>query len=452
MSDNTSTLLDKIRSKQAKVCVVGLGYVGVPLAVASAQAGFRVAGVDVEKEKVALINKGICYVEDAYSEKHLPDLVKAGSINATESLQNGVTFSDIVIVCVPTPLDAKGKPDLSFLRSVAKGLSKNLGGFKLVIVESTSFPGTTKDIFQPLLEQNGRRPEKDFALVYSPERIDYGNAKFGVRNIPKVVGGINEESTRLGAEFYRTILDAPVITVGSPSVAEATKMLENIFRYVNIALVNELAVLHETLGVDFVEAINAAATKPFGFMAHYPGPGVGGHCIPKDPFYLVFKARQAGFTLRLVSASKAVNKMMPIHTIDRLAKMLKTQKKTLTNATVVVWGLAYKGEVKDTRRSPSLELLKLLKQSRAKIRVFDPYVPQVIVGGKIYYSGSSEFESVRDADALIIATAHNAFRSVDLSEIKKLMHDTPILFDTRNIRTRQECEEAGFTYLATGRP
>jgi len=452
LSDNISALLDKIRSKQAKVCVVGLGYVGVPLAVASAQAGFRVVGVDVEKEKVALINKGICYVEDAYSEKHLPDLVRAGFINATESLQKGVTFSDIVIVCVPTPLDAKGKPDLSFLRSVAKGLSKNLAGFKLVIVESTSFPGTTKDIFQPLLEQNGRRPEKDFALVYSPERIDYGNAKFGVRNIPKVVGGINEESTRLGAEFYRTILDAPVITVGSPSVAEATKMLENIFRYVNIALVNELAVLHETLGVDFVEAINAAATKPFGFMAHYPGPGVGGHCIPKDPFYLVFKARQAGFTLRLVSASKAVNKMMPIHTIDRLAKMLKTQKKTLTNATVVVWGLAYKGEVKDTRRSPSLELLKLLKQSRARIRVFDPYVPQVIVGGKIYDSGSSEFESVRDADALIIATAHNAFRSVDLSEIKKLMHDTPILFDTRNIRTRQECEEAGFTYLATGRP
>jgi UDP-N-acetyl-D-glucosamine dehydrogenase len=452
LSDNTSALLDKIRSKQAKICVVGLGYVGVPLAVASAQAGFRVVGVDVEKEKVALINKGICYVEDAYSEKHLPDLVRAGSINATESLQKGVTFSDIVIVCVPTPLDAKGKPDLSFLRSVAKGLSKNLAGFKLVIVESTSFPGTTKDIFQPLLEQNGRRREKDFALVYSPERIDYGNAKFGVRNIPKVVGGINEESTRLGAEFYRTILDAPVITVGSPSVAEATKMLENIFRYVNIALVNELAVLHETLGVDFVEAINAAATKPFGFMAHYPGPGVGGHCIPKDPFYLVFKAKQAGFTLRLVSASKAVNKMMPIHTIERLAGTRKTQKKTLTNATVVVWGLAYKGEVKDTRRSPSLEILKLLKQSRARIRVFDPYVPQVIVGGKIYDSGSSEFESVRDADALIIATAHNAFRSVDLSEIKKLMHDTPILFDTRNIRTRQECEEAGFTYLATGRP
>jgi UDP-N-acetyl-D-glucosamine dehydrogenase len=452
LNDNTAALLDKIRSKKARVCVVGLGYVGVPLAVASAQAGFVVVGVDVEKEKVAMINKGICYVEDAYSEKHLPDLVRAGSIKATASLPDGATSSDIVIVCVPTPLDAKGEPDLSFLRTVAKDLSKNLGGFKLVIVESTSFPGTTQDIFQPLLERNGKKPEKDFALVYSPERIDYGNAKFGVRNIPKVVGGINEESTRLGAEFYKAFLDAPVITVGSPSVAEATKMLENIFRYVNIALVNELAVLHETLGVDFVEAINAAATKPFGFMAHYPGPGVGGHCIPKDPFYLVFKAKQAGFALRLVSASKAVNKMMPVHTIERLAKTLKTQKKTLTNATVVVWGLAYKGEVKDTRRSPSLELLKLLKQSRANIRVFDPYVPQAIVGGKIYDSGSSEFESVREADALIIATAHNAFRSVDLSKIKKLMHDSPILFDTRNIRTRQECEEAGFTYLGTGRP
>ena len=439
-------------SKKAKVCVVGLGYVGVPLTVASAQAGFGVIGVDMEKEKVSMINKGICYVEDAYSEKYLPDLVRAGLISATNSLPDGATSSDIVIVCVPTPLNPKGDPDLSFLKSVAKDLSKNLSGFKLVIVESTSFPGTTTDIFQPLLQRKGKSPEKDFALVYSPERIDYGNAKFGVRNIPKVVGGINDESTQLGAEFYKAILDAPVVTVGSPSVAEATKMLENIFRYVNIALVNELAILHETLGVDFIEAISAAATKPFGFMPHYPGPGVGGHCIPKDPFYLVFKAKQAGFLLRLVSASKTVNKMMPVHTIDRLAKALRTGKKSLPNAIVVVWGLAYKGEVKDTRRSPSIELLKLLKQSRAKIRVFDPYVPRVIVGGKTYESSSSEIESVRDADALMIATAHNAFRTVDLSKIRSLMRDRPILYDTRNLRTRRECEEAGFTYLATGRP
>ncbi len=452
LNENTAALLDKIKSKRAKVCVVGLGYVGVPLAVASAQSGFCVIGVDVERDKVSMINRGICYVEDAYSEKHLPDLVGARLISATDSLSDGATSSDIVIVCVPTPLNHKGEPDLSFLKSVGKGLSKNVSGFKLVIVESTSFPGTTTGIFQPLLQLNGKRPEKDFALVYSPERIDYGNAKFGVRDIPKVVGGISDDSTQLGAEFYKAILEAPVITVGSPSVAEATKMLENIFRYVNIALVNELAVLHETLGVDFIEAINAAATKPFGFMSHYPGPGVGGHCIPKDPFYLVFKAKQVGFALRLVSASKAVNKMMPVHTIERLGKALRASKRSLANATVVVWGLAYKGEVKDTRRSPSLELVKLLKQSRAKIRVFDPYVPRVIVGGKAYESSHSEIESVRDADALIMATAHNAFRSVDLSKISSLMHDRPILYDTRNLRTRKECEEAGFTYLATGRP
>ena len=452
MNGNTAVLIDKIRSKTARVCVVGLGYVGVPLAVASAQAGFGVTGVDVEKDKVAMINKGICYVEDAYSEKHLPQLVRAGSIRATENLSEGAKASDIVIVCVPTPLNGKGEPDLSFLRSVARNLSKNLSGFKLVIVESTSFPGTTTDIFQPLLERDGKKPDSDFALVYSPERIDYGNAKFGVRNIPKVVGGINDESTQLGAEFYKAILDAPVVTVGNPSVAEATKMLENIFRYVNIGLVNELAVLHEILGVDFIEAINAAATKPFGFMPHYPGPGVGGHCIPKDPFYLVFKAKQVGFALRLVSASKAVNKMMPVHTIERLVTTLKAGKKNLTDSTVTVWGLAYKGEVKDTRRSPSVELLKLLRQSRAKIRVFDPYVPGVTVGGKVCESSSSEAESVRDADALIIATAHNAFRGVDLSKISGLMRDRPILYDTRNLRSRGECEEAGFTYLATGRP
>jgi UDP-N-acetyl-D-glucosamine dehydrogenase len=445
-------MLDRVRSKKAQVCVVGLGYVGVPLAVASAQAGFTVIGVDVDKEKVSMINKGICYVEDAYSEKHLPELVRTGSISATESLSEGAASSEIVIVCVPTPLDAKGEPDLSFLKSVAKDLSKSLTGFKLVIVESTSFPGTTTDIFQPLLERNGKRPGKNFALVYSPERIDYGNSKFGVRNIPKVVGGINNESTQLGAEFYKAILDAPVVTVGSPSVAEATKMLENIFRYVNIALVNELAVLHETLGVDFVEAINAAATKPFGFMPHYPGPGVGGHCIPKDPFYLVFKAKQAGFALRLVSASKAVNKMMPVHTIERLINALKAEKKNLSNSMVVIWGLAYKGEVKDTRRSPSLELLKLLGRSRAKIRVYDPYVLQVTIEGKAYKSSGSEIESLRDADALIIATAHNAFRSADLWKMRRVMHDNPVLYDTRNLRTRKECEDAGFTYLATGRP
>jgi UDP-N-acetyl-D-glucosamine dehydrogenase len=452
LNENTTALLDKLRSKTAKVCVVGLGYVGVPLAVASAQAGFGVVGVDVDREKVSMINKGICYVEDAYSEKHLPELVRAGLISATESLSTGATSSDVVIVCVPTPLDPKGEPDLSFLKSVARDLSKNLSKFKLVIVESTSFPGTTTDIFQPLLERQGGKPDRDFALVYSPERIDYGNAKFGVRNIPKVVGGINDESTQLGAEFYRAILDAPVVTVGTPSVAEATKMLENIFRYVNIALVNELAVLHETLGVDFVEAINAAATKPFGFMPHYPGPGVGGHCIPKDPFYLVFKAKQAGFTLRLVSASKAVNKIMPAHTIERLGRTLKASRRNLSSTIVVLWGLAYKGEVRDTRRSPSLELLKLLRQSRAKIRVYDPYVAKVTVGGKAYESSRSEIESVRDADVLIMATSHNAFRTANLSKIRSVMRNSPILYDTRNLRTRKECEEAGFTYLATGRP
>ena len=452
MNEISTALLEKIREKKTKVCVVGLGYVGVPLAVASAQAGFNVLGVDVDKQKVSMINKGICYVEDAYSEQFLPELVKSGSIKATSDLDEGAGSSDVVIVCVPTPLNKQNEPDLSFLKSVAKGLSRTSGGFKLVIIESTSFPGTTKDVFQPLLQREGKKSGQDFALVYSPERIDYGNAKFGVRNIPKVVGGIDETSTALGSEFYKTILDAPVVSVGSPSVAEATKMLENIFRYVNIALVNELAVLHETLGVDFIEAINAAATKPFGFMPHYPGPGVGGHCIPKDPFYLVYKAKQVGFALRLVSASKAVNKMMPIHTIERLTDALKTKKRSMAKSTVVLWGLAYKGEVKDTRRSPSIELLKLLGQSRAAIRVFDPYVPSLKVGGKTHYSSESEIESVRDADAIVIATAHDSFRVADLSKLRSVMHDSPILYDTRNIRTREECEKAGFTYLGTGRP
>src|SRR5712691_6421975 len=452
MAADATTLGDKISSKNATVCVIGLGYVGVPLAVASAQAGFNVLGVDVDPRKVEEINKGVCYVEDKYSEELLPSLVSSGKIRAYTKLSDALPVSDVAIVCVPTPLKKDKDPDLSFLKSVAKSLGGQLTDYKLIVVESTSYPGTTEEVFRPLLERGGKTAGKDFGLVYSPERIDYGNASFGVRSIPKVVGGVEEESTRLGVAFYSAILEAKVVAVSGPSVAEATKMLENVFRYVNIALVNELALLHEKLGVDFIEAIDAAATKPFGFMAHYPGPGVGGHCIPKDPFYLVFKAKQAGFSLRLVSASKAVNKMMPVHTIERLANALRAGKKSLPNATVVIWGLAYKGEVKDIRRSPSLELVKLLKPSRAKIRVFDPYVPSVIVGGKTYESSSSEIESVRDADALIIATAHNAFRTVNLSKIRSLMRDRPILYDTRNLRTRREGEEAGFTYLATGRP
>src|SRR5437870_5884750 len=332
LADSASILADRISSKNATVCIIGLGYVGVPLAVASAQAGFDVLGVDVDGSKVEQLHRGVCYVEDKYSEELLPSLVSAGKIKAYAKLSEAVPQSDIVIVCVPTPLKKDGDPDLSFLKSVAKSLASQLTHYKLIVIESTSYPGTTQEVFQPLLERGGKAAGKDFALVYSPERIDYGNASFGVRSIPKVVGGVDEESTRLGAAFYTAILQAKVVTVSGPSVAEATKMLENVFRYVNIALVNELAVLHETLGVDFIEAIDAAATKPFGFMAHYPGPGVGGHCIPKDPFYLVFKAKQAGFALRLVSASKAVNKMMPVHTIERLAMALKTGKKNITDS------------------------------------------------------------------------------------------------------------------------
>src|SRR5712692_1940676 len=452
MADNASTLSEKIESKSARVCVVGLGYVGIPLSVASAQAGFNVIGVEVDKSRVDQINRGICYVEDAYSESLLPSLVSAGKIRATTKLSEAIPNSDIVIVCVPTPLDRRGAPDLSFLRSVGNGLSKSISDYKLIIVESTSYPGTTEEVFRPLLERGGKKAKQDFALVYSPERIDYGNPQFGVRNIPKVVGGLDAESTRLGAAFYHAILQAQIVSVSGPSVAEATKMLENVFRYVNIALVNELAVLHEKLGVDFIEAIDAAATKPFGFMAHYPGPGVGGHCIPKDPFYLVYKAKKAGFPLRMVSAAEVLNNGMPQHTVDRLLKTLRKMKKNPRKVKVALWGLAYKGGVKDTRRSPSVDLLKIFQRLGVRVVAYDPFVETIRVGSVQYASASSILDSVKDADAVVIATNHAAFREVDLSEVKAKMNPDPVLFDTRNLRTRKESVEAGFTYLATGRP
>ncbi len=452
MASDPKTLFGRIESRTANVCIVGLGYVGVPLSVASAQAGFNVTGVDVDKVKVEQVNRGVCYVEDAYSEGLLPTLVSAGKIRATTQLSEAAPKSDIVIVCVPTPLDRRGNPDLSFLRSVAAGISRSITDYKLIIVESTSYPGTTQEIFQPLLERGGKNAIQDFALVYSPERIDYGNSQFSVRNIPKVVGGLDAESTRLGVTFYSSILQTQIVSVSGPSVAEATKMLENVFRYVNIALVNELAVLHEKLGVDFIEAIDAASSKPFGFMPHYPGPGVGGHCIPKDPFYLVYKAKKAGLSLKLVSASRTVNGQMPRHVVERLTKILRKMKKTPRSARVVLWGLAYKGEVRDTRRSPSLDLLKLFRKSGFKVQVYDPYSPKVSIGGISFESSSSLLDSVKGADAVVIATNHRVFRQTDLAEVRGLMNSNPIIFDTRNLRTREECEKAGFIYLATGRP
>jgi len=452
LAENASVLGDRISSKNATVCVIGLGYVGVPLAVASAQAGFNVLGVDVDASKVDQINRGVCYVEDKYSEDLLPGLVGSGKIKAYTKISEAVPRADITIVCVPTPLNKEGEPDLSFLRSVAKSLAGQMTDYKLIVVESTSYPGTTEEVFRPIVERGGKRAGTDFALVYSPERIDYGNASFGVRSIPKVVGGVDEDSTRLGAAFYTAILQAKVVAVSGPSVAEATKMLENVFRYVNIALVNELAVLHETLGVDFIEAVDAAATKPFGFMAHYPGPGVGGHCIPKDPFYLVYKAKKAGFSLRMVSAAEVLNNGMPRHTVERLMKTLRKMKKSPRKVKVALWGLSYKGGVKDTRRSPSVDLLKIFQRLGVKVVAYDPFVEIIKVGSVQYASASSILDSVKGADAVVIATNHAAFRAVDLSEVKAKMNPDPVLFDTRNLRTRKESEEAGFTYLATGRP
>src|SRR2546425_9659551 len=336
-------LVRKIKSKQARVCVVGLGYVGVPLSVASAEAGFNVAGVDTDRDKVGKLNAGLRYVEDAYSEKLLPSLVSAGKIHAFSRLKQGAERADVIIICVPTPLDNKGGPDLSYVKSVGKGLASCLSRYKLVILESTSYPGTTQEVLQPLLERKGKKAGRDFALVYSPERIDYGNPHHSVKDINKVVGGVDETSTKIGTQFYKTILSAPVTPVSSPAVAEAAKILENIFRYVNIALVNELSILHEALGVDFIEAIDAAATKPFGFMPHYPGPGIGGHCIPKDPFYLVYKAKKAGFSLRMVSAAEVLNNGMPRHTVERLLKTIRKLKKNPRKVKVALWGLSYKG-------------------------------------------------------------------------------------------------------------
>ncbi len=443
-------LQTRLANRTARICIVGLGYVGVPLLVASARAGFHVVGVDIDASKVESINKGVSHVEDPYSERFLPALVKKGRISATTKLKEGARSADVVIICVQTPLDSKGTPDLRYVKTVARGLSGLLRqDYKLIILESTSYPGTTTDIVFPILNRAGSRR---FGLVYSPERIDYGNPKYNVSKIPKVVGGMDERSTSLGAIYYESILDARVFKVSSPSVAEASKMLENIFRYVNIALVNELAVLHEKLGVDFMETIAAAATKPFGFMPHYPGPGVGGHCIPKDPFYLVYKAKSVGINLHLVAAAKTINTAMPEHAVSRLEATLREKGKRLAGTTIALWGLSYKGQVRDTRRSPAVEILKLLQSAGAVVRVYDPFVPSLRVGGEWVKSTRTLSDSVESADCILIATAHRAFGKADIRKLAKRMKKNPILFDSRNTLSRDICEKAGFQYLGTGQP
>lgn len=401
-----SELIEKIQNKTLRMGVCGLGYVGLPLAVDKAKHGFKTMGFDVQQEKVDMVNAGQNYIGDVV-DADLKELVSAGMLSATTDFSK-VCDVDFIAICVPTPLDKHQQPDISYVRSSAEAIAKHLKKGTMVVLESTTYPGTTEELMKPILEKgSGLKCGEEFYLGFSPERIDPGNAIYKTSNTPKVVGAIGEDAAEVISMVYRAILEGDVHTVSSPAVAEMEKILENTYRNVNIGLVNELAILCDRMGIDIWEVIDAAKTKPYGFQAFYPGPGLGGHCIPLDPYYLSWKAREFGFHTSMIEASMMVNDRMPEYTVERAGKILNRCQKSLNGSRVLVLGVAYKQDIADYRESPSVRVLEELLKTGAKADYYDPYVPQFRHDGKQYVGiPALTAEAVKGYDLVCITTAH----------------------------------------------
>lgn len=417
-------LINKIQTKNAVIGVVGLGYVGLPLAVEKANAGFKVIGFDVQESRVEKVNQGINYIGDVVDEE-LENLVENGLIVATTDYSR-IKEVDAVAICVPTPLDIYQQPDTSYVESSTKEIAKYAHPGMLVVLESTTYPGTTQEIVVPTLEQLGLKCGEDIFIAYSPERVDPGNKLFKTKNTPKVVGGVTENCTKVAAMLYRSVLEGEVYEVSSPAVAEMEKIYENTFRHINIALANEMAILCDKMGIDVWEVIDAAKTKPYGFMAFYPGPGLGGHCIPIDPFYLTYKAREYNYHTRLIELSGEINNAMPDIVVDRTMRILNDDSKSLRGSNVLVIGVAYKKDIDDVRESPVLPILSKLKSEGAAFKVVDPFVASFRLGGEVIETVGLTKELVLEADIVLITTDHTDIDYNLFSENAKAV------FDTRN--------------------
>ena len=415
-------LKDKIRDRRARVGVIGLGYVGLPLAVEFAKEGFDVTGFDVDVSKVDEINAGRSYILDVKTEE-VKACVDAGRLRATTDMSH-LGEMDAIDICVPTPLRKTKDPDLSYVIQAVASVKANLRRGQLVILESTTYPGTTDEIVQPALEENGLRAGADFYLAFSPERVDPGNPAFGTRVIPKVVGGFDRQSTELASDLYRSIIDT-VVPVSSTQVAEMVKLLENTFRAVNIGLVNEIALMAHRMNIDVWEVIDAASTKPFGFMPFYPGPGLGGHCISIDPFYLSWKARQNGFECRFIELAGHVNASMPSYVVERIGEALNTAKKAVNGSRIHLFGVAYKKDVSDLRESPALDVLELLSRRGATLSYTDPFVPK-LQHGDINLCSVPEDKAGQGIDCAVICTNHGVF------DYRGIAERYPLVVDTRN--------------------
>lgn len=419
-------LLKKIEEKTITVGVVGLGYVGLPLAVEKAKAGFKTIGFDVQEEKVRKVNSGINYIGDVVNSD-LKEIVSSGMLSATTDF-SFVGEVDFIAICVPTPLDAHQQPDISYVKSSVQEISKYLKKETIVVLESTTYPGTTEELIKPILESgSGLKCGEDFYLGFSPERVDPGNLVYKTKNTPKVVGGIGKDATETIAAMYRAVLEGDVYEVSSPSVAEMEKILENTYRNVNIGLINELTKLCHEMNINIWEVIDAAKTKPYGFQAFYPGPGLGGHCIPLDPYYLSWKAREYGFHTSMIESSMMVNDRMPEYCIDRAAEILNKDKKSLNGSKILVLGVAYKQDIDDYRESPALKVIEGLKEAGVNVDYYDPYIPTYKYKGILYNGLNSIDENlIKNYDLVMITASHT---TIDYDMVAK---NSKWVFDTKN--------------------
>ncbi|HEX5132899.1 MAG TPA: nucleotide sugar dehydrogenase [Candidatus Krumholzibacteria bacterium] len=419
-------LIDKLRARDARTAVIGLGYVGLPLAVELAQAGFHAVGIDVNAEKVALVNAGDSYIGDVPSDA-LKAVVTSGHVTATTDFSVLATC-DTVNICVPTPLRKTRDPDISYIVSAVEEIAKYIHPGTLVVLESTTYPGTTEEVILPMLARDDFRVGEEFFLAFSPERVDPGNARFTTRNIPKVVGGVTPRCTEVASALYAGALST-IVPVSSARVAETVKLLENTFRSVNIGLVNEIALMCNKMDIDVWEVIRAAATKPFGFMPFYPGPGLGGHCIPIDPFYLSWKAKLAGFEARFIELAGQINGSMPEYVVSRVADALNSQRKALNGSRVLVVGVSYKANIDDIRESPSLDVMRLLARQGAEVLYHDTFAnrhdPELahVEGRSVDLSP----ETLKTCDCAVVITGHDG---VDYAG---LLESVPVVVDTRNV-------------------
>lgn len=432
------TLLKKINNREIIVGVIGLGYVGLPLAVEKAKAGYKTIGFDIQSRKVEMVNQGINYIGDVVDEE-LRDLVANGMLSATCDF-SFVKNVDFVAIAVPTPLDKYQQPDISYVRDSAIEIAKYLKRGSMVVLESTTYPGTTEELLLPILEQgSGLKCGEDFYLAFSPERVDPGNKIYKTKNTPKVVGGVGRDATEVIAAMYRNVLEGEVFEASSPRVAEMEKILENTYRNVNIGLINELAILCHKMDINIWEVIEAAKTKPFGFTPFYPGPGLGGHCIPLDPYYLSWKAREYGFHTSMIEASMMVNDRMPEYTVERAGKILNRYKKSLNGAQILIIGVAYKQDIDDYRESPAIKVIEEFQKYGSQVQFYDPYIKEYTEKGQTM-TGLNELtaEKLNSVDLVVITTAHT---TVDYDFVQQ---NARFIFDTKNamkdVKNRENIE------------